>query len=154
MSQVLLFLHFVGLMLGATGGFGSALVMRRALAVGPEAARPLRELGPMLANVSATGLALMWASGLVLVWSRWNGPGGLPELFWLKFLFVLTLTAATIAIHLTYAEIRRGNRRRRRGCRSSGRRPGSRRCWRCWRRSSPSRAEPTEPCAVPRRAPI
>ncbi len=109
MSQVLLFFHFVGLMLGATGGFDSALVMRRALPVGPEAARPLRDLGPMLANVSATGLTLMWASGLAMVWSKWNGPGSLPELFWLKFLFVLTLTAATIAIHLTFAEVRRGD---------------------------------------------
>ena len=80
MNQVLLFLHFVGLMLGATGGFGSALVMRRALAAGPEAAGVLRGLGPMLANVSGTGVALMWASGLVMVWSRWGGPGNLPQL--------------------------------------------------------------------------
>jgi hypothetical protein len=109
MNQVLLFLHFVGLMLGATGGFGSALIMRRALAMTPERARPLRELGPMLANVSATGLALMWATGLIMVWSRWSGPGSLPGFFWAKFVFVLTLTAAAVAIHMTYGEIRRGN---------------------------------------------
>ncbi len=109
MNQVLLFLHFVGLMLGATGGFGSALIMRRAVAAGPEAAGQLRALGPMLANVSAVGLALMWASGLVLVWSRWGGPGNLPGLFWLKFVFVLSLTAAAVAIHATYAEVKRGN---------------------------------------------
>ena len=109
MNQVLLFLHFVGLMLGATGGFGSALIMRRAVAAGPEAGGQLRALGPMLANVSAVGLALMWASGLVLVWSRWGGPGNLPGLFWLKFVFVLSLTAAAVAIHATYAEVKRGN---------------------------------------------
>lgn len=109
MNQVLIFLHFVGLMLGATGGFASALIMRRTLGMTPEAARPLRALGPMLANVSATGLALMWASGVILVWSRWDGPGSLPGLFWAKFLFVLTLTAAAVAIHLTYAEVGRGN---------------------------------------------
>jgi len=44
-SQFVLFLHFVGLMLGATGGFGSALVMRRALAMPVEAAGPLRGSG-------------------------------------------------------------------------------------------------------------
>ena len=75
-SQFVLFLHFVGLMLGATGGFGSALVMRRALAMPAEAAGPLRGLGPMLANVSGVGLALMWLSGLVLVWSQWGGRAG------------------------------------------------------------------------------
>lgn len=109
MDQGLLFLHFVGLMVGATGGFGSALIMRRALAAPPEAAGALRGLGPFLANVSAVGLALMWASGLVLVWSRWGGPGSLPGMFWVKFVFVLSLTAAAGIIHMTYAELRRGN---------------------------------------------
>ena len=109
MNQILIFLHFLGLMLGATGGFGSALIMRRAQAMAPDAARPLRELGPVMANVSAVGLALLWLAGLILVWSRWDGPGSLPELFWLKFVFVLTLTVATVLIHMTYAEIRRGN---------------------------------------------
>jgi hypothetical protein len=109
MNQILLFLHFLGLMLGATGGFGSAMIMRRTLGMTPEAARPLRELGPMLANVSGAGLLLMWATGLIMVWSAWGGFGALPGLFWLKFLFVLTLTAAAAAIHMTYREIRGGN---------------------------------------------
>lgn len=109
MNEVLIFLHFCGLMLGATGGLGSAIIMRRASAMTPEAARPLRELGPTLANVSGAGLALMWATGLILVWSRWEGPASLPELFWLKFVFVLSLTAASVAIYMTYAAIRRGD---------------------------------------------
>ena len=33
MNDAILFLHFVGLMLGAAGGFASAIVMRRALAL-------------------------------------------------------------------------------------------------------------------------
>ena len=109
MNQFLLFLHFVGLMLGATGGFGSALVMRRALVVPAEAAGTLRGLGPMLANVSAVGLGLMWLSGLVMVWSRWGGPGNLPGLFWGKLVFVLSLTAAAVAIQLTYRAVRGGD---------------------------------------------
>jgi phosphoglycerol transferase MdoB-like AlkP superfamily enzyme len=108
-NQILLFLHFVGLMLGATGGFGSALVMRRAQGMAPDAAQTLRQLGPTLANLSAAGVALLWITGLVMVWSQWDGPGSLPGLFWLKFVFVLTLTAAVALIHMTYADIRRGN---------------------------------------------
>lgn len=109
MYQIILFLHFLGLMLGATGGFGSALVMRRAVALPPEGARPLRELGPMLANVSGVGLALLWATGLIMVWTGWGGFGALPGLFWIKFVFVLTLTGAVGAIHITYGRIRRGD---------------------------------------------
>ena len=109
MSQALLFIHLVGLMLGAAGGISSGLIMRRVATATPEAARALRGLGPLLANLSATGLLLMWLTGLVLVWTRWGGPGNLPGLFWIKFIFVLTLTAAVGGIHATYAQIRKGN---------------------------------------------
>src|SRR3954454_11263761 len=109
MSQALLFLHLFGLMLGAAGGMSSGLIMRRAAAATPQDARALRGLGPMLADTSAAGLALMWATGLVMVWSRWGGLGNLPGLFWVKFVFVLTLTAAAVATHLAYRQIRGGN---------------------------------------------
>ena len=109
MNDFILFLHFFGLMLGAAGGFGSALIMRRAMTAPAEQAQTLRSLGPMLANVSVVGLAFLWITGLILVWSKWNGIGSLPTLFWVKFIFVVTLTAAAIAIHMTYADVRKGN---------------------------------------------
>ena len=109
MNDFILFLHFVGLMLGAAGGLSSSIIMRRALTMGPEQAQTIRSLGPLLANVAHIGVAVLWITGLILVWSKWNGPGSLPTLFWVKFVFVLTLTAASIFIHMTYAEIRKGN---------------------------------------------
>ena len=108
MNDFILFLHFFGLMLGAAGGFGSALIMRRAMTAPPEQAQTLRSLGPMLANVSVVGLAFLWITGLILVWSKWNGIGSLPTMFWVKFIFILTLTAASVAIHMTYAEVKAG----------------------------------------------
>ena len=109
MNQVLLFLHLVGLMLGAAGGFASAVIMRRALAMPADEAKVVRGLGPMLAKVSLTGLVLMWATGLILVWSKWSGPASLPEYFWVKAVFILSLTAVTVLINMTYGEIRKGN---------------------------------------------
>jgi uncharacterized membrane protein len=109
LGQLLLFLHFLGLMLGAAGGFASGLIMRRAAAMPAEQAKSVRSLGPMLANVSATGLAILWLTGLALVWSRWGGFGNLPGLFWVKLVFVVALTGATGLIHATYARVRRGN---------------------------------------------
>ena len=73
MNEALLFLHLVGLMLGAAGGFASAVIMRRALVLPADEAKVVRGLGPILANVSLTGLVVMWATGLILVWSKWGG---------------------------------------------------------------------------------
>jgi hypothetical protein len=109
MNDTLLFLHFLGLMLGAAGGFASAVIMRRALVLPAEEAKVVRGLGPILAKVSLAGLALLWATGVILVWVKWNGFASLPQLFWVKAIFILSLTAITILINMTYAEIRKGN---------------------------------------------
>jgi len=109
MNDAILFLHFVGLMLGAAGGFSSAIVMRRALTLPADEAKVLRGLGPILAKVSATGVAVLWVTGLILVWSKFDGFGNLPQMFWIKGIFILSLTAITILIQMTYAEIGKGN---------------------------------------------
>ena len=109
MNETLLFLHFLGLMLGAAGGFASGILMRRALALPADEARVVRGLGPIMANVSLTGLALLWASGLVMVWTKWDGFANLPQLFWVKGIFILSLTLITGLIYMTYGEIRKGN---------------------------------------------
>lgn len=49
MNEALLFLHFVGLMLGAAGGFASAVIMRRALVLPADDAQAVRGLGLILA---------------------------------------------------------------------------------------------------------
>ena len=109
MNEAMLFFHFVGLMLGAAGGFASAIVMRRALTLPADEAKVLRGLGPVLAKVSATGVAVLWITGLVMVWTKWDGPSSLPEMFWVKAIFIVSLTLVTGFIHKTYGEIRRGN---------------------------------------------
>lgn len=109
MNEALLFLHFVGLMLGAAGGFASAILMRRALVLPVDEAKVLRGLGPTLANVSGIGLALLWVTGLILVWSKWSGFASLPQTFWVKAIFILSLTVVVGLIHMSYGEIRKGN---------------------------------------------
>ena len=108
MNAALLFLHLVGLMLGAAGGFASAIIMR-ALVLPADEAKVLRGLGPILAKVSAIGVAVLWVTGLILVWSKWDGFGSLPQMFWVKAVFILSLTVVAILIQMTYAEIRKGN---------------------------------------------
>lgn len=109
MTQALVFLHLLGLMLGAAGGFASNLIMVRARAEPPEQARPMRALGPMLANMSGAGLVLLWLTGLALLWREWDGPADMPIWFWVKMAFVVALTLVLALIHHAYADIRRGN---------------------------------------------
>jgi hypothetical protein len=109
MNEALLFLHFVGLMLGAAGGFASAIIMRRALALPADDAKALRGLGPILSKVSAAGVAVLWVTGLIMVWTKWDGFGSLPQMFWVKAIFILSLTVMTALIQMTYAEIAKGN---------------------------------------------
>ncbi len=107
MNGFLLFLHFLGLILGAAGGFGSGIVMRQAQMVPADQAPVLRALGPILANVTAAGLVLLWITGPILVSTKWGGFGNLPSLFWWKLLFVVILTVLVGLTHMTYAQIRR-----------------------------------------------
>ncbi|HVY86807.1 MAG TPA: hypothetical protein VG943_16870 [Caulobacterales bacterium] len=108
MNDVLLAIHFIGLMMGAGGGFGSAIVARVAAKKTPEQAAPLRALGPVMARVSHIGLAILWLTGAILIWTAYGGPAQLPQLFWIKAIFIVSLTGAAIATELTYAEIKAG----------------------------------------------
>jgi hypothetical protein len=109
MNAALLFLHFVGLMLGAAGGFASAIIMRRALVLPADEARVVRGLGPVLAKLSAAGVVVLWITGLIMVWTKWDGFGSLPQMFWVKAIFIVSLTVMTALIQKTYAEIAKGN---------------------------------------------
>lgn len=109
LMDIILFLHLLGLMMGAGGGFGSMIVMRRALAMAPEQAGVLRSVGPALGRFSLAGLILMWITGAALVFIKYGGFGGLPQLFWVKMLFVLSLTIAAITLELTYGAVKRGD---------------------------------------------
>ncbi|HMN88293.1 MAG TPA: hypothetical protein PKA74_20260 [Bauldia sp.] len=110
MNDVILFIHFFGLMLGSAGGLASGMLMRKALPMPPEQAQTIRGLGPLLANVSGIGLVLLWITGVIMVFSKWGGIAYFGWAFWVKMGFVLLLTAASVVIHMTYAEIAKGNR--------------------------------------------
>lgn len=107
--DTIFFLHLLGLMMGAGGGFGSMLVMRGALKMPPEQAGPVRSLGPVLGRFSSVGLILMLVTGLALVFMKDGGLDGLPRLFWVKMIFVSSLTLAAFTIEMTYASVKRGN---------------------------------------------
>jgi hypothetical protein len=108
-TDFLLAFHLIGLMLGAGGGFGSALTMRAAAKMAPEQAATLHSLGPAMARLSTFGLFLMLLTGPALVSLQFGGFANMPPLFWVKLFFVTTLTLAAIAVELTYGQVKRGD---------------------------------------------
>lgn len=105
----LLIIHFAGLMLGAGGGLGSTIVMAQTRALPPEQAGPLRSVGPALARMSTVGLILLLLSGPALVSMKYGGFAAMPTMFWVKLVFVGTLTLAAILIEVTYARVKKGD---------------------------------------------
>ena len=108
--DILLILHFVGLMLGAGGGIGSTVVMRHALSLPPEQGDIIRSTGPALATMSIAGLVLMLLSGFSLLAIKYEfALASMTPMFWIKMVFVTTLTIASVMIQLTYRDVKRGN---------------------------------------------
>ena len=108
-TSIVLFLHLLGLMMGAGGGFGSMVVMRVALTRPADEAKALRSIGPALGRLSLVGLIVMLITGAMLVFMKFGGFDNLPPLFWAKMVFVASLTAAAITLELTFGAVRRGD---------------------------------------------
>jgi uncharacterized membrane protein len=107
--NIVLFLHLLGLLMGAGGGFGAMVVMRVALTRAPGEANVLRSVGPALGRLATAGLIIMLITGAALVFMRFGGFANLPPLFWAKMVFVASLTAAAIVLELTYGAVKRGD---------------------------------------------
>ena len=107
--DVLLIVHFAGLMMGAGGGIGSTIVMGYARSLPEEQAGVVRGAGPALARLSTAGLVLMLLTGGAMVQFKYGGFGAMPTMFWVKLVFVGTLTLAVILIEVTYSQVKKGN---------------------------------------------
>lgn len=106
MGGFILFLHFFGLMLGSAGGFASGFIMMRANTAPADQAQTLRGLGRPLAMISATGIVILWLTGIIMLIAA-GGPGVMPMAFWWKIAFVVIATVLIGLTHWTYAEMRR-----------------------------------------------
>jgi hypothetical protein len=107
--DLLLAAHIIGLMMGAGGGFGSMITQREALKRPADQAATLRSVGPALATFSFVGLIIMWISGLALVFLKYGGFTALPHMFWIKLIFVGTLTLAALTTQVLYGQAKAGN---------------------------------------------
>jgi uncharacterized membrane protein len=112
MNNLLLILHFLGLGAGFAVSIGNNLVMMLAAKAPPQEAAGLRRFPPIMARIGDVGLALLWITGVILLWTKYGGIDGiaaLPWPFWAKIICVILITALVGLIHMTVARIQRGD---------------------------------------------
>jgi hypothetical protein len=108
MKDVLLILHFFGLMLGAAGGIGSGIVMAYGRSLPEDKAGVVRGVGPILARTATVGVVLMLLTGPGMLFGTYS-IDAMPVAFWIKMAFVATLTIVTISIEVIHGRVKAGN---------------------------------------------
>lgn len=107
--RVLRVLHFVGLAMGFAVSFGNMVVAGLiAKASAPDKA-VLGRFSPAIVRVGDTGLALLWVTGLLLVFLKWGGFADLPWQFHVKVTAVVILTGVIGYIHALMRKARNGD---------------------------------------------
>lgn len=109
MNYILIILHFFGFGAGVTASIGNFTIMTL-IQRSPGDAPVLTKVPPLLARVGQVGLAILWVTGLIMVWSIWGGPESLPQSFWYKIICVVLLTVVVVFLDLTIKRVRQGDR--------------------------------------------
>jgi hypothetical protein len=94
-----IFLHFLGLMLGAGAGFGSMVVSRQIRKQVGAPTPQLAALRPIFARMGLIGIALLWLSGLWLYVGKYGG-APLGAAFHAKLTVAALLLAVILALNI------------------------------------------------------
>jgi hypothetical protein len=107
--QILVILHFLGLAMGFSTSFASFVMFGLIAKAAPQEKAVLGRFLPPMSRVGEIGLALLWATGLLLVWLQWGGFGSLPWTFYVKLTAVVILTVTLWRIHTLVGKVRAGD---------------------------------------------
>jgi hypothetical protein len=110
MNEILVILHLLGFGAAAASGIGNAVVSAK-MAASPGDAPVLGRIPPVMARIGQIGVAMLWATGLTLVWSKYGGPENLPLTFIFKLAGAITLTGLVIFAAMRMRRISQGDRR-------------------------------------------
>jgi hypothetical protein len=109
LNQMLLFLHFLGLAMGLSVSIGNIVMLNLITAAAPPEKAILGRFPPAMSKVGRAGLALLWATGLTMAYTKWNGLGSLPWTFHVKLAAVAMLTLLVAYITSLERRIQRGD---------------------------------------------
>lgn len=109
LDNVLLIVHFLGLAMGLGTGFANMVIAGLIAKAPPAEKAVLGRFPPAMSRIGMTGLALLWISGLSIVWTRYGGFSILPRPFIVKLAAVVLLTMAVTYIQILMPKAQRGD---------------------------------------------
>jgi hypothetical protein len=109
LNRTLIVLHLLGLAMAFAASIGNLVMHRLIEAASLQDKAVLGRFPKVMSRVGSYGLALLWATGLTLVYTRWGGFGSLPWTFHVKLTAVVIVTAAVGASHAVTAKVGRGD---------------------------------------------
>lgn len=98
-NQTLLFLHFLGLAMGFSVSLANMTMSGLIARAAPPEKAVLGRFPPLMSRFGTIGLAILWITGVILVYTRWGGFSTLPWEFYVKVGAVVLLTVTTATIH-------------------------------------------------------
>ena len=108
MNQILFILHLLGFGAAAAAAIGNTIVGAQ-IAAAPGDAPVFQRIPPVLARVGQIGLAFLWVTGLLLLWTKHGGGADLSPTFWLKCLGAVVVTALVVIIDLRMRKVQKGD---------------------------------------------
>ena|SRR5436190_19071857 len=113
-TQILLILHFIGLAMGLATGFANMVMMGLIGKAAPADKAVLGRFPPVMGRVGSTGLALLWITGLSMLFIKWGGFSGIanmaaPWAFHLKLTLVIVLSGLIGFLQVLDRRVRRGD---------------------------------------------
>jgi hypothetical protein len=100
LDQFLVIVHFIGLSLGMSVGFANMVMAGLIARAAPQEKAVLARFPPAMGRVGLVGLALLWASGITIVLTRYGTFAILPRTFIVKLTAVVLLTIAVLSIQV------------------------------------------------------
>lgn len=90
-NTLILWLHFIGLVLGAVANLGIPLTAARLAGAEPAARPALAGLIQTFSKVGSSGLGVLILTGLGLIYGKFQGFGGHSPFFYAKLVLVVAL---------------------------------------------------------------
>jgi hypothetical protein len=94
--QILLIIHFLALIVGATGAVAMPIVMARMGGASPEGRQMLAGIGARIGLNSRVAVGVLVLSGIAMVAVKYGGVEGMNGWFWTKMALLVVLLAALI----------------------------------------------------------